>query len=128
MAVLAMHHSSVIVSSTHDSLAFYQGVLGLELDNSRPDLGYPGAWLNVGQQQIHLLEVPNPDLKAKRPEHGGRDRHTALLVDDLDALIQSLEVAGIAYTLSKSGRKALFCRDPDANAVECIEQKSLSSN
>ena len=56
MAVLAMHHCSVIVSSTSEALRFYQAVLGLELDNSRPDLGYPGAWLNVGQQQIHLLE------------------------------------------------------------------------
>ncbi|MDH5517233.1 MAG: VOC family protein [Gammaproteobacteria bacterium] len=122
MAVLAMHHCSVIVNNTNDSLAFYQGVLGLELDSARPDLGYPGAWLNVGQQQIHLLELPNPDSAASRPLHGGRDRHMALLVDDLQQLIQALDNAGIAYSLSKSGRKALFCRDPDANAVECIEQ------
>lgn len=121
MAVLAMHHCSVIVSSTSEALSFYQGVLGLELDNSRPDLGYPGAWLIVGQQQIHLLEVPNPDSADNRPMHGGRDRHMALLVDELDALIDTLEKAGVAYTLSKSGRKALFCRDPDGNAVECIE-------
>ena len=32
-----------------------------------------------------------------------------------------LEAAGIDYTLSQSGRAALFTRDPDANALEIIE-------
>ena len=123
MAVLAMHHCSVIVENTEESLNFYQGILGLDVDLSRPDLGYPGAWLNVGQQQIHLLELPNPDSSEGRPEHGGRDRHTALLVDDLGDLVTKLEAASIAYTLSKSGRRALFCRDPDFNAVEIIEKQ-----
>lgn len=123
MAVLAMHHCSVIVENTEKSLNFYQGILSLDVDLSRPDLGYPGAWLNVGQQQIHLLELPNPDSSEGRPEHGGRDRHTALLVDDLDDLVTKLDAASIAYTLSKSGRRALFCRDPDFNAVEIIEKQ-----
>lgn len=123
MVVLAMHHCSVIVENTEKSLNFYQGILGLEVDLSRPDLGYPGAWLNVGQQQIHLLELPNPDSSEGRPEHGGRDRHTALLVDDLGDLVTKLDAASIAYTLSKSGRRALFCRDPDFNAVEIIEKQ-----
>lgn len=122
MAVLGLHHTSVIVSDTARSLEFYQTVLGLDVDNSRPDLGYPGAWLNIGQQQIHLLELTNPDPIDNRPQHGGRDRHTALLIDDLSQLIGVLEAQKIAYTLSKSGRKALFCRDPDGNAIEVIEK------
>ncbi len=122
MAVLAMHHCSVIVKNTKQSLTFYQDILGLELDPGRPDLGYPGAWLNVGKQQIHLLELPNPDPVESRPEHGGRDRHIALLVDNLEELVAQLEKHSISYTLSKSGRKALFCRDPDSNAIEVIEK------
>jgi glyoxylase I family protein len=122
MAILGMHHCSLIVSSTQESLTFYQGILGIEVDSGRPDLGYPGAWLNVGQQQIHLLELPNPDPLEGRPQHGGRDRHTALLIDDLQELVTKLDEASIAYTLSKSGRKALFCRDPDNNAIEVIEK------
>ena len=94
----------------------------MEVDPSRPDLGYPGAWLNVGTQQIHLLELPNPDPVDGRPEHGGRDRHIALLVDNLEMLESRLAGHNIGFTRSKSGRKALFCRDPDANAVECIEK------
>ena len=121
MAVLGIHHASVLVADTRRSLAFYCDVLGLTVDPERPDLGYPGAWLNAGQQQIHLLELPNPDPVAGRPEHGGRDRHVALLIDDLDAVCEALDAAGFAYTRSRSGRRAAFCRDPDGNAIELIE-------
>jgi glyoxylase I family protein len=111
----------VITADTGRALQFYQGVLGLQCDNSRPDLGYPGAWLRVGDGQIHLLELSNPDPVEGRPAHGGRDRHLALCVADLAALRRALDLAGIGYSLSRSGRPALFCRDPDGNAIELIE-------
>ena len=120
--VTSIDHCSMVVGDTARSLAFYTRILGLTVDDSRPDLGYPGAWLNVGIQQIHLLEVPNPDPVTGRPEHGGRDRHLALQVSDLDMVIKRLEKAGIRYSKSKSGRAALFCRDPDANAIELVEK------
>lgn len=115
-------HASVLVADTERALRFYQQVLGLDIDPTRPDLGYPGAWLCVSDdQQIHVLELPNPDPLDNRPSHGGRDRHVAFAIDDLTALQHRLDKANIPYTLSKSGRKALFCRDPDANALEFIE-------
>lgn len=116
-------HVSVIVADTERALGFYRDVLGLRLDPRRPDLGYPGAWLDVGSQQIHLLEVPNPDPTTDRPPHGGRDRHAAFAVDDFDSLRAALDRAGIPYTLSKSGRRALFCRDPDGNTLELIARQ-----
>lgn len=119
--ITAFHHASLIVSDTQKALGFYLEILGLELDADRPELGYPGAWIFVGSQQIHLLELPNPDPLDGRPEHGGRDRHLAFHVEDLKALSEKLEKAGISYTMSKSGRSALFCRDPDQNALEFIE-------
>lgn len=122
-SVAQLHHVSIIVSDTERALGFYRGVLGLETDDRRPDLGYPGAWLQLGEAQIHLLELPNPDPIEGRPAHGGRDRHFALTVAELAPVMQALEEAGIAYTLSRSGRRALFCRDPDANAVEIMEWK-----
>ena len=124
--VTAIHHVSLIVADTGRALAFYRDLLGLATDPARPDLGYPGAWLRVGSQQIHLLELPNPDPAEGRPAHGGRDRHLALSVDDLDALVQKLDAAGIAYTRSRSGRQALFCRDPDANALELVEERGAA--
>ena len=120
-SVRDLHHVSLIVANTARALEFYQGVLGLEVEQSRPDLAFPGVWLALGDRQLHLLELPNPDPVAERPQHGGRDRHTAVSVSDLDGFIRRLEQAGIPYTLSKSGRRALFCRDPDGNAWELLE-------
>lgn len=120
--IKAIDHCSLIVSNTSEALEFYRRILGLELDELRPDLGYPGAWLKVGNSQIHLLEVPNPDSVDDRPEHGGRDHHVALQVSELDIIVQRLDEAGITYSMSKSGRKALFCRDSDGNAIELLEK------
>jgi glyoxylase I family protein len=119
-----LHHASVLVADTDRSLRFYREVLGLEPIPERPDLGYPGAWLRVGRGQLHLLELPNPDPVEGRPSHGGRDRHLAMTVVDLGPLMARLEDEGVPYTLSRSGRRALFCRDPDGNALELIEEPS----
>ncbi|MGD0959041.1 MAG: VOC family protein [Methylomonas sp.] len=118
---LTLHHASLIVADTEASLKFYRDIIGLQ-PIERPELGFPGAWLAVGSQQIHLLELPNPDPTSGRPEHGGRDRHVAMHVDSIAALRETLENAGVAYTSSISGRKALFCRDRDGNALEFIER------
>ena len=120
--VNAIDHCSVIVSDISRALAFYIDILGLRVDESRPDLGYPGAWLQVGDGQIHLMELPNPDDGSVRPEHGGRDHHIALRVSNLDLLVLRLQQAGIGYNKSKSGRAALFCRDYDGNALELVER------
>lgn len=121
MNIKEIQHVSVIVKHTGQALAFYKDILGLSISQDRPDLGYPGAWLTVGIQQIHLLELPNPDPQTGRPQHGGRDRHIAFTISSLRELEDKLVQAGIAFSRSKSGRKALFCRDPDGNALEFIE-------
>jgi glyoxylase I family protein len=107
-----IHHSSLLVADTQTSLQFYTEVLGLK-QIERPNLPFPGAWMAVG----------NPDHTTGRPAHGGRDRHIAFNIINLDQLKHNLESHQVPYTLSISGRKALFCRDPDGNALEFIEQQ-----
>ncbi len=123
MAVLSIHHVSFVVADTARSVSFYREVLGLEVCNDRPDFGFSGAWLTIGTQQIHLLEVKNPDPVAGRPEHGGRDRHLAVTIDDLSAIEEKLVSKKLFFTRSRSGRAAIFCRDPDGNGIELIETK-----
>jgi glyoxylase I family protein len=113
-------HVSVLVSDLQRARDFYEGILALTPNPNRPDLGFPGIWYDIGRQQIHLLALPNPDAGVVRPEHGGRDRHLALGVEDFEELKQTLDRQGLPYTLSRSGRMALFCRDPDGNGVELI--------
>jgi len=118
----ALLHAGLLVSDLARAKAFYESVLGLTPYPHRPDLPYPGEWYDLGGgQQLHLMQLPNPDAVAVRPEHGGRDRHIALAARNLDALKSRLDAAGVKYTASKSGRAALFCRDPDANTLEFVE-------
>ena len=118
---LAVNHVSLLVSDTARALHFYHDLLGIPLDNSRPELGFPGAFLRLGDVQIHLLELATGERPADLPAHAGRDRHLALDISDLAAAEQALDAAGIGYSRSRSGRRALFCRDPDGNGIELIE-------
>lgn len=120
VTVVRLHHVSLIIADGPRAAAFYEGVLGLK-PLPRPDLGFPGLWYALGEgPQLHLLVLPNPDPLAGRPDHGGRDRHTALQVDNLPALEQRLNAAHIPFTRSRSGRPAIFCRDPDGNGWELM--------
>ena len=121
MTILGLHHTSLLVSNLERALVFYLHTLGFTQDETRPEMSFDGAWLRAGDQSLHLLELPNPDPLAGRPQHAGRDRHSAFLVDDLDELMQTIEAQTVPYTLSRSGRRALFCRDPDGNGLEFIE-------
>ena len=118
--IVSLNHASFIETNTEVSLGFYRDILGLQ-QVDRPDLGFPGAWLQLGTQQIHLLELNNPDPTTGRPTHGGRDRHIALNALALAPVQEALTKAGIVYTMSISGRRAMFCRDFDGNTVELIE-------
>ncbi len=123
MKVVGILHATVISSDLERSRAFFEGILGLQQRSDRPAMSFDGIWYDVGpNQQIHLMRLPNPDAGMQRPEHGGRDRHTALAVTDVEVLRLRLEAAGIPYTRSMSGRPVIFCRDPDENAFEFIEQ------
>ena len=114
-------HASLLVSDLGRARAFYEGVLGLVPSSARPAMSFAGVWYEIGAQQIHLLALPDPCRDAAHPQHGGRDRHIALAVADIDEARAALEQANVAYTVSRSGRAALFCRDPDGNAVELVQ-------
>ncbi|KAI3906475.1 hypothetical protein MKX01_029090 [Papaver californicum] len=120
IGILSIHHVGLLCENLERSLEFYQNLLGLEINEARPNdkLPYKGVWFWVGSEMIHLMELPNPDPLTGRPEHGGRDRHTCIAVRDVSKLKAVFDKAGIPYTLSKSGRPAIFARDPDANALE----------
>jgi len=118
----AIHHVSIIISNIEKSKKFYCDVLKLEIDPGRPKMSSKGLWLNINeQQQIHLLLTDDPYKSVQRPKHAGLDRHLALKVKNLDEIKMHLEEHQIAYTLSQSGRKALFCHDPNNNTLEIQE-------
>ncbi|KAJ8901964.1 hypothetical protein NDN08_004166 [Rhodosorus marinus] len=123
MKFWGISHAGMLVEDTQKALKFYTEVLGMiDVSERRPNLAFGGAFVQAGAQEIHLMELPNPDPKTGRPDHGGRDKHLAMGVSNIDPLIERLESHGVVYTMSKSGRRAVFCRDIDSNALEFVEQ------
>lgn len=122
--IVSFLHASLLVSDLARARAFYEGVLGLKPSPARPEMSFTGVWYDIGAAQIHLICLPDNitelDAASARPAHGGRDRHTALGVRGWGELRASLDAAGLPYTLSQSGRHALFVRDPDGNALELV--------
>jgi catechol 2,3-dioxygenase-like lactoylglutathione lyase family enzyme len=111
MRVTGLHHVSINVDDVEAARRFYVDVLGAVERSDRPDFGFGGAWLDVGRQQIHLIEAPVPE------DNG---QHLALLVDDLDATVAELRTDGIEVGDASpvgTGRQA-FTRDPSGNLVE----------
>ena len=105
-------HVALNVPDVVAAIDFYTNVLGLVQDTERPDFGIPGAWLNAGRQQVHLIELPAP------PKLG---QHFALLYDDLPAVVAALRAKGVEVTdptPSGPNRHQAFTSDPWGNDIE----------
>ena len=121
--MMKIAHVSMLVSDLEAAIEFYRTVLHLE-PGERPNLGFAGAFLSLDDgQQLHLMQLDNPYAGCRQPEHGGRDRHVALAVSSVSDIQARLDAMDIAYSKSKSGRDALFLRDPDGNSIELIAEK-----
>jgi glyoxylase I family protein len=108
--VKRLDHASVRIGDLARSRAFYEGLLGLSMA-PRPDLGFRGAWYEVGGMQVHLIQQPRPfdDIDPTGP-------HLALEVDDFENARRTLDERGIHY-LHFGGPQLWLC-DPDGNVVE----------
>jgi len=119
--MMRIAHIGLIVADLGRSALFYEDILSLQRI-ARSPLSFDGIWYGLeGGQQIHLMRLDNPYDGCEKPPHGGHDNHVALQVDDYETIRQRLKGANIGYTISKSGRTALFCRDPDGNTIELIK-------
>lgn len=111
MRISAVHHVSINVEDVDAARDFYVDVLGLTVRTDRPDFGFPGAWLNAGPQQIHLIGAPTPKAQGQ---------HFALQVDDLDAVVRELRDRGIEVSDPVPVATSLqsFLSDPSGNQIE----------
>lgn len=111
MQPLGVHHVSINVGDVGAALRFYVDVLGLTPRSDRPAFGFGGAWLDLGSQQVHLIE-------ARGPADCGQ--HFAIQVADLDAVISELRGKGVTVSDASpvgTGQQA-FLHDPSGNLVE----------
>ncbi len=107
-----VHHISLNVSDAQRDTAFYTDVLGFKAI-PRPELPFKGAWLEMGQQQLHLLEIAN--FKAPKGQHFAfsvADIHKArdLLIAQAVKVSEPQEIKGVCLQC--------FFSDPSGNLLE----------
>ncbi|MDL4840266.1 VOC family protein [Aquibacillus rhizosphaerae] len=115
----SIHHVSLAITDLEKAKHFYGTVLGLaELD--RPNFDFPGAWYQVGSQQLHL--IVDPDSETLRTSGiNSRHGHFAIRVKDYYQTLVTLkegEIDVVTKPDSKSGFAQIFCMDPDHNLIE----------
>jgi glyoxylase I family protein len=111
MEPLAVHHVSINVDDVDAALQFYVEVLGFGVRDDRPDFGFGGAWLDVGGQQVHLIQAGTP------PDLG---QHFAVQVTDIGATVAELRSSGVTVSdpVPVATNLQAFLHDPAGNTIE----------
>jgi catechol 2,3-dioxygenase-like lactoylglutathione lyase family enzyme len=129
---MRLDHGGLLVSDVARAVRFYTEALGLQEIPRPPTFDTPGAWLKVGEQQIHLIGETDPGRA--RQMHPAYDRaeiaigygnHLALVVDDLDAALARAAEHGVQpggeVIARGDGVKRAFVTDPDDNIIELMQ-------
>lgn len=118
MPVAAIHHVQLAMPPGMEAAArkFYHGILGI------PEVPKPahlarrgGAWFERGPLKIHL--------GAEADFRPARKAHPALLVTDLEALIERLKGHGVEIVDDEplEGFFRVYVADPFGNRIELME-------
>ena len=119
MILRRVDHVSFAVRDLARSLHFYCDILGLQ-HAPRPDLGFPGAWLTVGDGQIHLLEVPAElDVGTPSPTLNPVASHAAFAIDDHASVAALLREHDLEL-VELPGSGQMWVKDPDGHIIELI--------
>jgi catechol 2,3-dioxygenase-like lactoylglutathione lyase family enzyme len=143
--IIAADHTGITVANLERSLTFWRDVLGFELSHRTYQTGelageitgVSGAEISLAVlkgygHKIELLEyLAPPDRKQHvdlRPCDVG-SVHVALIVDDLDAILNMItasgwKAAGKPQTLKSgpnSGKRVIYVRDPDGVTIEFMQ-------
>ncbi len=114
--ISGMNHFTVLAKDLEATVRFYVDLLGLT-PGPRPDLGFPGAWLYVGDSAVlHIIagrEMP--------VQPAGVLDHMAFSAKGLTQVTARLDAEGVRYDLRRqrgAGTWQLFCHDPNGAKVE----------
>ena len=143
--IISADHTGITVENLERSLAFWRDMLGFELSHTahqtgelaRKITGVTGAEIKLAVlktpsgHKIELLEyLASPDRKhvEVRPCDVGHV-HVALLVDDLDAVLDKIAASGwkasgkpqILKTGPNAGKRVVYVRDSDGTTIEFME-------
>lgn len=138
-AVMTFDHMSINVADFDGAMAWYQDILGFEVDVSWRVEALDGkrlAYLSLGDAVIELVaaDAGGAGLPPAQTfqDHFARTGygHLCFSVDDVDAMLESLEAKGapvfvMAETYALDGtpyeRRVGFIQDPEGNVIEFAE-------
>ncbi len=117
---IGVDHVAINVADVPDGIEFYTDKIGLVQNFTRPDFGFPGAWLDTANgQQIHLIEAAVPNSVGQ---------HFALAFHDLEAAVAELRARGLQVSepvaVGTTGRQQAFTADPWGNGIELHQRPS----
>ncbi|MBW3667314.1 MAG: VOC family protein [Actinobacteria bacterium] len=118
MRIFGIHHVQLAMpeGAEMEASRFYDGVLGI------PQVGKPahlaargGCWFESGEVRLHL--------GVEAGFRAAQKAHPALLVDDLDGLVDRLEEAGVEIVRDQPlpGFERIYVFDPFGNRLEFLE-------
>jgi len=128
--LLGFEHVGTTSTNLDDTIAFYCDLLGLTLALRKKSDRGEMAFLDTGSG---MLEVSCPVAHISRsrdvPPHEAGMRHLTFAFDNVDAMIEKLEAAGVEILerprpafFAEMIKRVAFVRDPDGIVVELIER------
>lgn len=124
----SIHHVSLAVTDIEKAKHFYGELLGFE-EIERPPFDFPGAWYQIGNQQLHLIVHQDAKTLRRSDSLETRDGHFGVRVSDYYKTLEFLKSKQIEIEErpeSVSGFAQIFCKDPDHNLIEFnVDQADL---
>ena len=145
LQILGVDHTGITVSNLERSLAFWRDVLGFEVSHTAHQkgelaqeiTGVAGAEIKLVVlkapcgHKIELLEylAPADRERANLRPCDVASMHVALLVDDLDLVLERIAASGWKapgkpQTLTRgpnTGKRVVYVRDPDGATIELMQ-------
>jgi glyoxylase I family protein len=129
--VRGLDHGAPLVADEQRARAFYVDGLGLTEVPRPENFDFPGLWVSVGDQQLHI--IGEAEAGRARDAHTGwradelargYASHLALEVDDFDGYLGGLRERGIAIAGGPRDRgdgvKQAYVTDPDGHVIEIM--------
>ena len=143
MSIKAFRHTGIVVSDLERMLKFYRDCLGLKVERENTESGpYIDKLTGLKDAQVITVKLSIPggaliellsfksSAKAHTPESQIDNpgfSHISLTVGNIEAEYQRLFDKGIKFISSpqispKGYAKVAFCRDPEGNLIELVEE------
>ena len=129
--ITGIGHVALKVHDLEKSLEFYRDRLGFSemMRIDHPDGGLWLVYLRITDEQF--LEIFPGAIDERAP--GWNDNaitHVCLTVDDLDAVVEQVQQAGIELLIEKKtaadGNRQAWIEDPDGNRIEFMQMNPAS--